>query len=234
MRRIGLTGCIAAFLLIGASSASAEPVSLGSRQVTAPAPSVYFSPEILERAESFVVTVTAEPVQALTFRDHISCTRGSESVAYTSPGQTITPPFPTTILPTLAEPDSCWIDVDAEAPFEGAKPGTVKIEVTGNRRPAPTSTPPPPAPPVGVGSLPTVTSVRCEGPSFLKRAHTESHGTGCAMAQRIATEAWNRPDRAGNLVQVSGFACRRAQRGHYVEIHCTKTGANIKVNGWLR
>jgi hypothetical protein len=54
------------------------------------------------------------------------------------------------------------------------------------------------------------------------------------MAQRIATKAWNRPDRAGKVVEVGDFSCRRSQRGYFVEIHCTKTGANIKVKGWLR
>jgi hypothetical protein len=59
----------------------AETVSLGSKQDTSTWPSVFIAPENLERAESFVEAVTAEPVQAVQFQDYISCTRGSETIS---------------------------------------------------------------------------------------------------------------------------------------------------------
>lgn len=143
MKRLALAGCVAALLLAWASSASAETVPLGSKQDTSKWPSVFIAPEDLERAESFVVTVTAEPVQALQFQDYVSCTKGSETISLQGTETTITPPFTTTVLPTLPEPDRCWIDASAETSIGKGVPGTVKIEVTGNRRPAPV---PPPAP----------------------------------------------------------------------------------------
>lgn len=143
MKRLALAGCVAALLLAWASPASAETVPLGSRQDTSKMPSVFIAPEDLERAESFVVTVTAEPVQALKLQDYVSCTRGSETISLQGIETTITPPFTTTILPTLSEPDRCWIDASAETSIDTGLPGTLKIEVTGNRRPAPVPAPAP-------------------------------------------------------------------------------------------
>jgi hypothetical protein len=233
-----LAGCVVGLLLFGTGSASAETVSLGSKQDTSTWPSVFIAPENLERAESFVVTVTAEPVQAVQFQDYISCTRGSETISLQSPGAVVTPPFTTTILPTLGEPDSCWMDASVETLFEEDVPGTVKIEVTGNRRPAPAPTPPPgstPAPtPVVVDPMPTPTWVKCSAPAFLKSGRTEDHGGGCAEAQKVATKAWRKPARLGKYVRFSGFYCRRLQQGRQITIHCADNDQIIKVKGRLR
>lgn len=234
MKRLALAGCVAGLLLIGVSSASAETVSLGSKQDTSTWPSVFIAPENLERAESFVVAVTAEPVQDVQFQDYLSCTRGSETISLQSPAAAVTPPFTTTIVPTLAEPDMCWIDASAETPFDKGLPGTVKIEVTGNRRPAPAPAPTPSPTPIGVDPVLTPVWVTCSAPAFLKSGRTDDHGGGCAEAQKIATKAWRRPARLGKYVKVSGFSCRRLQQGREVTIHCADADQIIKVNGRLR
>jgi hypothetical protein len=238
MKRLALAGCVVGLLLFGTGSASAETVSLGSRQDTSNWPSVFIAPENLERAESFVVTVTAEPVQAVQFQDYISCTRGSETISLQSPGSAVAPPFTTTIPPTLGEPDVCWIDASAETPFEKGLPGTVKIEVTGNRRPAPTPVPgpaPTPTPtPIGVDPILTPAWVRCAAPAFLKSGRTEDHGGGCAEAQKVATSAWHKPSRLGKYVKVSDFYCHRLQQGRRITIRCADNDQIIKVEGRLR
>jgi len=53
-----------AILLLGtAGPAYAEVVPLGYKEFTGPRPYVYFSPDTLERAESFEVVVSADPAQ---------------------------------------------------------------------------------------------------------------------------------------------------------------------------
>src|SRR4051794_21836648 len=111
MKRLALAGCLAGLLLVGVAPATAETVSLGSKQDTSSSPSVFFSPADLERAESFVVSLTSDPIQPIHYHHYVSCKRGSESVSFELPQQTVTPPFSTTISPTLPEPDSCWVDV---------------------------------------------------------------------------------------------------------------------------
>jgi hypothetical protein len=238
VKRLALAGCVVGLLLFGANSASAETVSLGSQQNTSGHPEAWIFPETLERAESFVVTITAEPTQVYEYKYYVSCRRGSESISYQGAAVNITPPFTTTLLPTLAEPDSCSMEASVEVPFEGEVPGTVKIEVTGNRRPAPApalSPSPTPTPtPVVVDPMPTPRWVKCSAPAFLKSGATEDNGGGCAEAQTIATKAWRSPARLGKYVKVSGFYCRRSQQGREVTILCADADQIIKVKGRLR
>ena len=241
MKRLALAGCVAALLLTWASSASAETVPLGSRQDTSRWPSVFITSEDLERAESFVVTVTAEPIQALEFQDYVSCRRGSEAISVQSTPTTITPPFTTTILPTLAEPDRCSIDASAESSFETGLPGTVKIEVTGNHRPAPAPapvvtpapTPTPPAAPVVATPAPPTWKI-CAKPSFLQTGRTEALGETCAKSRLVVSAAWRKPVRAGHSVSALGFSCRRGNRGRRANIRCVKGSAIVKATGRLR
>lgn len=240
MKRLALAGCVAALLVFGAGPASAETVPLGSKQDTSKWPSVFIAPEDLERAESFVVTVTAEPVQALQFGDYVSCTRGSETISLQGTEATITPPFTTTILPTLSEPDRCWIDASAETSFEKGLPGTVKIEVTGYRRPAPlpapvtTPTPTPTPPPTPVVTVPAPTWQICAKPSFLRAGRTEALGESCAKSRLVVTAAWGKPVKAGHFVKAFGYRCRRRAHGLSVNIRCTKGSAIVKATGRLR
>ncbi len=78
-------------------SAQAETVSLGYKEFTGPRPYVYFFPDTLERAESFEVLVSADPVQDLECQHYISCTRGSETVATETTTQLSISPYSTTI-----------------------------------------------------------------------------------------------------------------------------------------
>jgi hypothetical protein len=240
MKRLALAGCVVGLLLFGASPAWAETVPLGSRQDTSRWPSVFIFPEDLERAESFVVTVTAEPVQALQFQDYVSCTRGSETISVQSTPSTIAPPFTTTILPTLAEPDRCSIDASAESSFETGLPGTVKIEVTGNRRPAPTPAPvvspaPTPTPPAtpAVATPPPPTWKTCAKPSFLRTGHTEALGENCARARLVVTAAWRKPVKAGHYVKAYGFSCLRTNHGRSAKVRCAKGTLIVRARGML-
>lgn len=225
MKRVALTASVVA-LLAGAGSAQAESVALGYKQDTGPFPGVFFAPETLERAESFQVLVTADPVQALEYTHSISCTRGSDSVSTQPPDQLVTPPFSTTILPTLPEPDSCWITVSAETPFKGSKEGTVRVEVTGNRRPAP---PPPPVTP------PSPYWVQCSLPTWLKSGEAKVHGSiPCSRGKAIAGSAWRKPARDGNFVKARGYNCHRNQLRTQATIRCTRGTNIIRIAGKLR
>lgn len=211
-------------LLAWPVSAQAETVALGYKQNTGPYPSVYFSPETLERAESFQVLVTTEPIQGLEYGQYISCTRGSETVSARTPDQLITPPYSTTILPTISEPDSCWISVSAEPPFDEAEAGTIRVEVTGNRRPVP-APPPPPAP----------YWTQCSLPGWLKSGEAKLHGSiSCSRANAIARAAWRKPARAGNFVTARGYNCHRNELRTQATIRCTRGVNIIRIAGRLR
>lgn len=225
MKRIALAASVMAFLA-GASSAQAESVALGYRQDTGPFPSVFFAPDTLERAESFQVFVTADPVQSLEYTHYISCIRGSESVSTQPPDQLITPPYSTTILPTLPEPDSCWITVSAETPFKGSKEGTIRVEVTGNRRPIP---PPPPA------AQPPPYWTQCSLPAWLKSGEAKVHGSiPCSRGKAIARSAWRKPAQAGNFVKASGYNCHRNELRDQATIRCTRDTNIVRIAGKLR
>jgi hypothetical protein len=232
MKRLALVGCVAGTLLLGSGQASAETVPLGSKQDTSHWPGVLVSTETLERPESFVVTLSAEPPEELQFLERIRCGRtyGSETAEHESSVISVTPPTTITILPTLAEPETCSIEVSAWTGIEiKGTPVTVKMEVTGNRRAAP--------PPITIGPgpvAPTPAWARCSAPAFLTSGRTEDHGGGCAEAQRIATKAWHEPARLGKNVKVSTFSCRRLQQGRQVTIHCADDDQIIKVIGQLR
>jgi hypothetical protein len=138
----------------------------------------------------------------------------------------VTPPFATTILPTLPEPDSCWIWVSAEAPFEDAVAGTVRIEVTGNRRPAP----PPVLPPSPVPYWTT-----CAIPGWLLRGEAKVHGqVSCSQARLIATKAWRRPARAGTVVRARRYLCHRNEVRGSAKVRCDQGAKIVKVAGKLR
>jgi hypothetical protein len=239
MKRLALAWCVVALLLCGAGPASAETVPLGSKQDTSRWPSVFILSEDLERAESFVVTVTAEPVQAVQFSYHVSCARGSDAIRVESPEATVTPPFTTTILPTLPEPDRCWIDASAEASLEDGVPGTVKIEVIGNRRPAPppvpvvSPSPNPTAPPTPVTATPAPTWKTCAKPSFLRSGRTEALGVACEKSRRVVTAAWRKPAKVGHSVRALGFSCRRTNHGRSAKVHCVKGTAIARATGVL-
>jgi hypothetical protein len=224
LRKLGLVVVVAAMALAcAAAAAQAETVSLGYRQDTGPNPGVYFSPETLERAESFQVFIAADPVQPLDYRQYISCTRGSETVRAESPEQRLTPPFSTTIYPTLPEPDSCWISISAETPYEGSVDGTVRVDVIGHRRPPP----PPPQP--------TPYWISCTIPSWLRSGETKVHGSiKCARARAIASKAWRMPAKAGSQIGVRRYTCRRSQVRKSITVRCTKGSTVIKVSGKLR
>lgn len=226
LQQVALVGGSAMALLIGAGSAQAETVPLGYDQDTSSHPSVFFSPSTLERAETFQVLLTADPLQSFEYEQSISCSRGSESVSLKSPEQLVSPPFATTILPTLPEPDSCWIWVSAEAPFEDAVPGTVRIEVTGNRRPAPPPVvPPPPAP----------YWTTCALPGWLLNGEAKVHGQiSCSQARLVATRAWRRPAKAGTLVRVRRYLCRRYEVRGSAMLRCSRGTKIIKIAGKLR
>jgi hypothetical protein len=233
-----LGGWVVILLAVGAPTASAETVALGSKQDTSTWPGVLVSTELLERAESFAVTLTAVPLEELQFLERIRCRRsyGLETAEHESSVISVIPPTTITMLPTLTEPDDCSIDVSAWTGVEiPGTPVTVKIEVTGNRRPAPPPITVGPGPePVVVDPMPTPTSVRCSAPPFLRSGHTEDHGGGCAEAERVASRAWRKPARLGKFVRASGFYCRRLQQGHAVTIHCADKDQIIKVKGRLR
>jgi hypothetical protein len=239
MKPLALAGCVVGLLLFGAGSASAETVALGFKQDTSTSPSVFIAPEDLERAESFVVRVTAEPVQALEFGNYVSCTRGSETIGLQATPTMITPPLTTTILPTLPEPDRCWIDASAEASLEDGLLGTVKIEVTGNRRPAPAPTPivspapTPTAPQMPVVTTPAPTWKTCAKPSFLRSGRTETLGVTCAKSRLVVTAAWRKPVRAGHIVRAYGFSCRRTNHGRSAKVRCVKGEAIARATGML-
>ena len=251
MGRLGIAGSVIGLLLfLGTSLAAAETVPLGYKQDTSNDPAAFIFPETLERAESFVVTITADPVQTFEYKYYVSCRRGSESISYESTAADVTPPFTSTILPTLAEPESCWMDASVEAPYENAVPGTVKIEVTGNRRPAPAPTPTPvptpvpttpatpapePAPVVTTPTAPTPVWITCRLPAPFRSGRSEVHGAyPCSKAKALVAATWHRPARAGHLLTVRGFNCRRSRRGLQVRIHCVKGGTIVKAKGILR
>jgi hypothetical protein len=231
MKRLALAGCLAAFL-VSASCAQAETVSLGYKQDTGPHPSAFFWPETLERPESFQVAVSATPAQPFEYEQSVHCTRGSESISAQPPMQVITPPFSAVITPTLAEADSCWISVSVEAPFDDDVPGTVRVDVTGNRRPAPLApalppSPPPPSPP------PYWTL--CLIPHWLRSGEVKVHGgVTCATGKMIATKAWKKPARAGNNVRVRGYSCLRSELRGRATVRCNLGTKAIKIKGRLR
>lgn len=231
MRR-ALAGClIATFLCVG--SASAESVSLGYKQFTGPNPGVFFAPDTLERAESFQILVTATPVQSLEYDHYISCTRGSETVASEAPDELITPPYAPVILPTMSEPDSCWITVSAESPLATGVPGTVRIEVTGNRRSPPPAAPPP------VTSLPPAALLpywkQCSLPGWLKSGEAKIHGNlSCAAGKRIVTKAWRKQSQDKHSVKASGYSCQRHELRGQGTIRCARGLNRIRVKGRLQ
>lgn len=227
MKLFALAGILAVVLLATCSAAQAETVDLGYKQATGPYPSVFFAPATLERAESFEVLVTANPVQELEYAHYVSCTRGSETVSTQTPDQLVTPPYSTTILPTLPEPDSCWIDVSAETPFKGSKEGTVRIEATGTRRPPP---PPPPVEPVPASYWTT-----CSLPIWLRSGEVKVHGTiACSRGKAIATSAWRKPIRDGSSVRSRGYSCRRNELRGGATVRCARGRTIIRLTGKLR
>ncbi len=213
MRRIALMSLL--LLVIGVSDAArADTVSLGYKAFTGPHPWVFFAPDTLERAESFQVLVTADPVQAFNFEQYISCTRGSETVAIKTTAQSVIPPYSATILPTLAEPESCWITASAETPLEGAATGTVRIEASGNRRPY---------------------WSHCGLPGWLRSGEAKVHGSiRCSRMRSIANAAWNKPSRDGSYVTAQGYACLRNQRRDAASIRCTHDATIVRIRGKLR
>lgn len=233
MKRLALAGCLALALLSAAASASAETVSLGFKQNTSSHPSAFFSPD-LERAVSFQVLITATPAQPLSYGQYVSCRRGLESISVEAPDTLVSPPYSTTILPTLPEPDSCWISVSAEPPvFEDALFGTVRAEATGTRRPL--LAPPPPALPAPPPAPPAPYRFECSLPGWLNSGKVKVHGEAdCRAAKQITSEAWRKPKKAGNPVKVRGYSCRRNQVRNSATVRCTKGPAIIKVGGKLR
>ena len=226
MKLVALAGSLAVALLVSFSSAQAETVALGYKQETGPHPSVFFSPATLERAESFQVLVTADPAQELEYAHYISCTRGSETVSTKTPNQLVTPPFSMTILPTLPEPDSCWIDVSAETPFKGSKEGTIRIEATGTRRPPP----PPPVEPV-----PPPYWTTCSLPGWLRSGEVRVHGAiACSRAKAIATSAWRKPFGDGGSVRSRGYSCHRNELRRRATVRCIRDQIIIRITGKLR
>lgn len=224
MRKLSLVGVLVVVALaLAATMSQAETISLGYRQDTGPNPRVYFSPETLERAESFQVFITADPVQKLEYQQYISCTRGPETVRAESPTEMITPPYSTTLFSTMSEPDSCWISISAEAPFEEAVAGTVRVEVVGNRRAAPPLPQPPPY------------WTACSLPDWLRSGEAKVHGpVRCARVRAIASRAWRKSSKAGPLVTVGRYTCRRSQLRRSIAVRCTKGSTVIKVSGKLR
>lgn len=226
MKKLGLATTTAILLLGTAGPAYAEVVPLGYKEFTGPRPYVYFSPDTLERAESFEVVVSADPAQDLDYKHYISCTRGSETVASETSTRLSISPYTTNIQPTLPEPDSCWISLSAETPFDTAQDGTVRIEATGIRRPAP---PPPADPP------PSSYWIRCSLPGWLKSGQAKAHGSiSCARADAIATAARNKPARAGNFLKAQGYWCRRHELRGTASVRCTRGTNIIRISGKLR
>jgi len=214
MRRFVPISCLLALILSVTGTSQAETVSLGYKAFTGPSPSVFFAPDTLERAESFEVLVTADPVQAVDYEHYISCTRGSETVAIKTSAGSVTPPYSVTVLPTLTKPDSCWITLSAETPIEGAETGTVRIEASGSRRPY---------------------WSYCSLPRWLKSGEARVHGSIlCSQAKSVANAAWSKPTRAGSYVKVKGFACLRSRLRVAASIRCTRDATIIRIKGRIR
>ncbi|MEZ5076681.1 MAG: hypothetical protein R2725_04485 [Solirubrobacterales bacterium] len=203
------------------ASADTEAVSLGYSQETGPNPYVFFTSEDVERAVSFEISYSADPIQSLEISHRIYCRRGSESVNDKSETVTITPPLTIVVPATITEPDSCWLSVDAETPFETAVTGTVRIDVTATR------TPEPPTPPYWQ---------RCSRPGWLVRGGLKIHGESlsCRAAKKIARRAWNRPERQGHVVHVGKYFCSRSGKGRRVVVSCSHSSDRLKLVGKKR
>ncbi|HKZ15053.1 MAG TPA: DUF5050 domain-containing protein [Solirubrobacterales bacterium] len=91
-----------------------------------------------------------------------------------------------------------------------------------------------PPPVVGPPEAARPSWLTCIAPGFLESGRTRTIGTPCSSAQVIVTRAWRRPVRAGHVVTVSGFTCRRTRHGTSVAITCTKGTAVVKTSGKLR
>jgi len=225
MLRIALAGSLV-MLLAWSGSARAEVVSLGYKQDTGSYPAVFFAPDVLERAESFDVLITADPMQAVDYVQQISCTRKSDTVSTEEPKQSVMPPYSTVILPTIPEPDSCWVTVSAEAPFESGQAGTIRVDINGNRRPAP--------------PLPEVRSTasywtKCALPGWLHSGEAKVHGSvSCSRARAIAKAAWRKPSSAGHLVKSRGYMCRRNELRGHATIRCARGVNIIRIAGKLQ
>jgi hypothetical protein len=222
MRRIAMVGVVAVMLATAATArAETETVPLGYEQATGTYPSVFVAapPGVFERAISFLVSYTATPVQSLEISHSISCRRGSESVKDEGKAS-VTPPFSLTISATLDNADYCWMTASAEPPFDSAVPGTVRIDVTGTRRPEP-----PPEP----------YWLSCKRPGWVVEGRLQVHGDlACGAAAAIAGKAWQRPDRQGTVVRVRGYICSRSGKGRQVRVRCSRGSNRLKLVGQLR
>jgi hypothetical protein len=210
---IAALGCASA-----SASAATETVPLGYKQHTGPNPFAFFTSDSVERAVSFEIAYSADPVQQLIVSHRVSCDRGPESVTEKSEAVTITPPLNVVVLVTMVEPDSCWISVDAETPYETALTGTVRIDVTATR-----TSEPPPAPYWRA----------CRLPGWLASGYLKVHGKSltCAAAKKISRRAWIRPEREGYVVHVGKFFCSRSGSDGRVVVNCSHASERFKLAG---
>lgn len=213
-----LLGAAALVSWTAGASAANETVPLGYMQNTGPNPSTYFLSDSVERAVSFQVSVSASPIQALEVSHRIYCSRGPESVNDASEAATITPPLSIVVPATMVEPDSCWISVDASAPFETAVDGTVRIDVTATRTPEPPYW------------------QKCRRPGWLVSGNLKVHGESltCKAAKSISRRAWTRPEREGYVVYVGKFFCSRSGSSGRVVVNCSHASERFKLVGRKR
>lgn len=225
-----------ALLALSASASAAETVDLGYSQHTGPNPSVGFAPESVDRPLSFALTYSADPIQPLEIEYHVSCRRGSESVA-DEHEETITPPLSLTVPVTMTNPDSCWISAYAYTPCCDEVPGTLRIEGTAQREPPPPPPEPVPAPaPAPQPETPLPYWQRCTRPHWTGRGALVVHGDrlSCRAGRRIARIAWWRRRREGKLVHVGRYRCLREQRGRWAVVRCSRGSERLRLTGRLR
>lgn len=199
-------------------SAATETVSLGYKQHTGPNPFTYFLSDSVERAVSFEISFSADPVQQLIVSHRIYCDRGSESVTAASEATTITPPLTIVAPASMVDPDSCWVSVDADTPFETALAGTVRIDVSATRIPEPPYW------------------LKCRRPGWLASGNLKVHGetVTCKMAKTISRRAWTRPEREGYVVYVGKFFCSRSGSNGRVAVNCNHGSERFKLAGRKR
>lgn len=213
---------LAGLLTLGlGGSAQAETISLGYQQDTGPRPYVSFWPSTVERAISFEVTYTSTTGQPLETTHYIKCSRGPESVADEREAL-VTPPHVVTIPATMASADECWIGTSAGLPCCDDSPGTVRIDATAHRAPAP------------VAPLPQAYWLMCRPPGWISRGEMKVHGIPCSKANRLARAAWRAPARRGARLRVAGHLCFRTQVRKQVRVRCDRGAKRFRLAGRLR
>lgn len=217
--KLWLTVWVLVAMATAVLASSASAVLLGSSESTGLYPYASVYSDTLEEPASLEVAITATPAQELSIRYYVSCQRGAVNASREENLVTI-PPFLVNPPITVDGASSCWVSASADGELEG----TVRVEVSGESRPA--------TEPVAT-ALPTpqrwskCRTVRGSVALYRLRAR----GVRCHRAVKVGAQ-WRRRVLGGRCVRfrckASGFRCnaKPPARIHY-RVNCRRGAQRV-------